>query len=117
MPVVPTRDVYGDDQDDVGFLPRSVDDTRILARKVLGPLIAHDKQTNSELVSSVRVFLRNDRPWQRSADELKIHRQTLVYRLRRVEELTGLKPTSTEGSAMLLLVSPPPSAPTCASTS
>ena len=95
--------VYGEDQDDVGFLPRSVDDTRILARKVLGPLIAHDKQTNSELVSSVRVFLRNDRTWQRSADELKIHRQTLVYRLRRVEELSGLKPTSTEGSAMLWL--------------
>jgi purine catabolism regulator len=93
--------VYGDDQDDVGFLPRSVDDTRILARKVLGPLNAHDKQTSSALVSAVRVFLRNDRARQRSADELKIHRQTLVYRLRRVEELTGLKPTSTEGSAML----------------
>ena len=50
------------------------------------------------------MFLRKDRAWQRSADELKIHRQTLVYRLRRVEELTSLKPTSTEGSAMLWLV-------------
>ncbi len=63
----------------------------------------HDRGHDGDLVGSVRVFLRNDGAWQRSADELGIHRQTLVYRMRRVEQLTGLKPTSTEGSAMLWL--------------
>lgn len=97
--------VYGDLRDPVGFLPRSVDDTRALARKVLGPLIAHDKRNDNDcdLIRSVRVFLRNDRALQKSADELGVHRQTLAYRLRRAEELTGLKPTATEGSAMLWL--------------
>ncbi|NDV03848.1 PucR family transcriptional regulator [Rhodococcus sp. IEGM 248] len=98
-----TVNVYGEDIDDVGFLPRSMEDTRRLVRTTLGPLIAHDKSNEGELVTSVRVFLRNDGAWQKSADELKIHRQTLVYRLRRVEQLTGLKPTSTEGSAMFWL--------------
>ena len=51
----------------------------------------------------MRVFLRNDGVWQTSADELNIHRQTLVYRLKKVEQLTGLKPTTTEGSALLWL--------------
>ncbi|MBY4575494.1 hypothetical protein ACN94_18195 [Gordonia paraffinivorans] len=95
--------VYGEDTEDGGFLPRSVEETRRFVRATLGPLIAHDKHSDSDLVKSVRVFLRHDGAWQRSADELGIHRQTLVYRLRRVEQLTGLKPTSTEGSAMLWL--------------
>lgn len=96
---------YGDLQDHLGFLPRSVDDTRTLARKILGPLVAHDKRNDNDcdLIRSVRVFLRNDRALQKSADELGVHRQTLVYRLRRTQELTGLKPTATEGSAMLWL--------------
>ncbi len=98
-----TVNVYGEDDDEIGFLPRSVEDTRRLVRDILGPLILHDRTSEGDLVSSVRVFLRNDGAWQKSADELKIHRQTLVYRLRRVEQLTGLKPTSTEGSAMFWL--------------
>ncbi|MDM7489742.1 PucR family transcriptional regulator ligand-binding domain-containing protein [Rhodococcus sp. GXMU-t2271] len=98
-----TVQVYGEDTDDGGFLPRSVEETRRFVRATLGPLLAHDKHNDSDLVNSVRVFLRHDGAWQRSADELSIHRQTLVYRLRRVEQLTGLKPTSTEGSAMLWL--------------
>jgi purine catabolism regulator len=53
------------------------------------------------LVHSLRVFLENDGAWQKSAEELGIHRQTLVYRLRQVEELTGFKPTSTHGGATL----------------
>jgi PucR family transcriptional regulator, purine catabolism regulatory protein len=32
---------------------------------------------------------------------LHIHRQTLVYRLKSVEQLTGLKPTSTVGTTSL----------------
>jgi sugar diacid utilization regulator len=35
--------------------------------------------------------------------DLGVHRQTLVYRLRKAEQLTGLKPTSTRGAAMLWL--------------
>ena len=95
--------VYGEDGSDLGLLPRSVEDSRRLARKVLAPLVEHDRRTHGDLLTSVRTFLANDRQWQKSADELSIHRQTLVYRLRKVEELTGHKPGSTAGSATLWL--------------
>lgn len=94
---------YGDDGPDTDFLPRSVEDIRRLARRVLGPIVAHDGRVDGDLLVSVRTFLVNDRRWQRSADELGIHRQTLVYRLRKVEELTGYRPGSTDGSAVLWL--------------
>lgn len=95
---------YGDDGEHGGdFLPASVEDIRRMVRKTLGPLIDYDRANSGGLVESVRVFLRHDGAWQASADELNIHRQTLVYRLKKVEQLTGLKPTTTQGSAMLWL--------------
>lgn len=95
---------YGDDDDRGGdFLPQNVEDIRRMVRTALGPLIDYDRANRSHLVESVRVFLRNDGVWQSSADELNIHRQTLVYRLKKVEQLTGLRPTTTEGSARLWL--------------
>jgi purine catabolism regulator len=66
-------------------------------------LVTYDRTHDGSLVDSLRTFLRNDGGWQRTASDLGIHRQTLVYRLRKAEELTGLKPTSTRGSAMLWL--------------
>ena len=44
----------------------------------------------------MRVWLELDRSWQRAAAVLAIHKQTLGYRLRRIEELTGRGLTSTE---------------------
>lgn len=84
-------------------MPRSVEDTRQLVRRVLGPLVTHDRAHDGNLVGSLRTFLGNDGGWQRTAEDLGIHRQTRVYRPRKAEELTGLKPTSTRGSAMLWL--------------
>ena len=94
---------YGTGQPDAGFLPRSVEDTRQLVRRILGPLVEYDRSHDGTLVESLRTFLSNDGVWQRSAGDLGIHRQTLVYRLRKTEQLTGLKPTSTRGAAMLWL--------------
>lgn len=94
---------YGTDEPDAGLLPRSIEDTRHLVRRVLGPLVEYDRAHDGSLVSSLRTFLANDGGWQRSAEELGVHRQTLVYRLRKAEQLTGLRPTSTRGSAMLWL--------------
>lgn len=94
---------YGDDEAGLDLIPGSVEDVRRLVLRVLGPLIDHDAETGGELVESIRVFLENDGGWQRSADQLKVHRQTLVYRLKKVESLTGLRPTSTAGSAQLWL--------------
>jgi purine catabolism regulator len=86
-----------------GLLPRSVAEASELVGRYLEPLLAHDRANGTELVHTLRVFLRRDGAWQSSATELGIHRQTLVYRLRTVHELTGHRPTSTEGTAKFWL--------------
>ena len=58
-------------------------------RRVIGPLLDYDRAHGTELVDSLRVFLNCNRSWQRAAKELFVHKQTLVYRMRRIEELAG----------------------------
>lgn len=95
---------YDDDPEGgIDLLTSSIESTRRLIAQILGPLIDYDQANEGDLVRSLQVFLANDRVWQTSADQLCIHRQTLSYRLRRVEQLTGLKPTSTKGSALFWL--------------
>ena len=47
------------------------------------------------------MFLSENRSWQRAAADLHVHKQTLVYRMRRVEELTGRRLDRTEDVAQL----------------
>ncbi|WP_405719910.1 PucR family transcriptional regulator ligand-binding domain-containing protein [Streptomyces sp. NBC_01537] len=73
-----------------GVLPlRGLDEAERLAEAVLGPVRAYDAEHNSDLLTSLAVFLDHNRSWQRAAAELHVHKQTLVYRIRRAEELSG----------------------------
>jgi purine catabolism regulator len=83
------------------MLPRSLKEASDLVREVLGTLIEYDASHRSDLLKSLSVFLKQDRSWQAAADELFIHKQTLVYRMRRVEELTGRKISSSSGLSEL----------------
>ncbi|NEK87320.1 hypothetical protein GCU60_16385 [Blastococcus saxobsidens] len=79
--------VYGEQVP--AFMPRTVTEGAALVTRILGPLIAYDSENESQLVHSLRVFLDSNRSWKAGAERLGVHRQTLVYRMRRVEELTG----------------------------
>jgi purine catabolism regulator len=71
------------------FLPRTLGEAEIAAERVLGPILAYDEEHATELRRSLALFLDENRSWQRSAELLHVHKQTLVYRMHRVEELTG----------------------------
>ena len=71
------------------FLPRTLGEAEMAAERIIGPLIEYDREHGSDLVRSLRVFLEHNRSWQRSAEVLHVHKQTLVYRMGRVETLTG----------------------------
>ena len=77
------------------FLPRTVSDARAAVDQVLGPLLEYDRRRGTELVRSLAVLLHHNRSSQRAAQDLFIHRQTLVFRMKRVEELTGRRLVST----------------------
>jgi purine catabolism regulator len=74
-----------------------------IARDVLGALLEYDRVHRTELVRTLAVLLRNNRSPTQTAAELFIHRQTLVYRTRRIEELTGRSLSSTEDIVELWL--------------
>ncbi len=58
--------------------------------------MSHDAEHGTDYVHTLRVVLRLDRSWQRAAAELHIHKQTLGYRIRRIEQITGRGLTRTE---------------------
>ncbi|NUT43823.1 MAG: helix-turn-helix domain-containing protein, partial [Thermoactinospora sp.] len=56
---------------------------------LLGPLIAYDAAHQSELVRTLEVFLDSAGSWQVCGERMHVHVNTVRYRIRRVEELTG----------------------------
>jgi hypothetical protein len=56
---------------------------------LLGPLIEYDQAHNADLVGTLDTFLCCSGSWQRCAEEMHVHVNTLRYRLQRVEQLTG----------------------------
>ena len=56
---------------------------------VLGKLRAYDEQNASDLVKSLACFLEANGHWGEAAERLYVHRHTLRYRMKRVEDITG----------------------------
>jgi len=56
---------------------------------VLGKLREYDEQNSSDLVKSLACFLEANGHWGDAAEKLYVHRHTLRYRMKRVEEITG----------------------------
>lgn len=81
------------------FLPRNLGESRRVVEHILGPVLSYDAGHDSRLVVSLRSFLAHNRSWQKASTSLHVHKQTLVYRMRRVEELTGRRLDRTEDVA------------------
>lgn len=78
-------------------------EAQALIDRALGSLLDYDRRTNSELLRSLAAFLDCRRSWQRTAQRLSVHRQTVVYRMERVEQITGRTLTETADIAELWL--------------
>ena len=59
-------------------------------RELVEPLKKHDRERNSDLVRTLRVFFASGANSSEAADRLLLHRNSIPYRLERVRELTGL---------------------------
>ncbi|HEV7665837.1 MAG TPA: helix-turn-helix domain-containing protein, partial [Chloroflexota bacterium] len=62
---------------------------RAFQRDVLGPLENSDAARRSEFVRTLDAFLRAGGNHMRAARDLNVHRNTLIYRLERIQELIG----------------------------
>lgn len=80
-----------------------VDDAQALVERWLGALVEHDAQHQTGLIPTLEAFLANQRSWQRTATAMSVHRQTVLYRVRKIEELTGARLSETADIAQLWL--------------
>ena len=65
------------------------DALRAFADSMLSSLDAYDRDHGGELLESLQSFLQYNARWETAAAKLFVHRHTLRYRMRKVEELTG----------------------------
>lgn len=59
-------------------------------RKVVRPLVEYDRERRSDLVRTLRVYFDTGANASEAADRLFLHRNSLLYRLERIQSLTGL---------------------------
>lgn len=57
-----------------------------IARRIVGPLVAYDR---SDVVETLDVYLQESVNTSSAARRLHLNRHSLLYRLRKSEELTG----------------------------
>ena len=68
-------------------VPSSV--LRSFRERLLGPLLAYDERHRAELLPTLREFLACSGSWHACAATMYVHVNTVRYRIRRIEELTG----------------------------
>ncbi len=78
----------------------SISDLRHPALEILS---AYDNQHEADLYRTLSVFLSEERNYTATAQRLHIHRSTLLYRISRIEELTGIDFSNEDERFHLLL--------------
>ena len=58
------------------------------ATEIVGPLAAYDRRHRSNLVQTMNAYFAHHGNISQTAESLFIHRNTLLYRLERIQELT-----------------------------
>jgi sugar diacid utilization regulator len=64
---------------------------RSFATEILGKLGGQERQRGTELVTTLACYFRENNSPQRTARSLHVHPNTVAYRIRRIQEITGLQ--------------------------
>jgi purine catabolism regulator len=89
---------YGDDRTG-RWLTSDSADLQALVDDVLRAVREYDDAHGGDLLPTIRTWLEHDRETHKAAQALHIHPNTLLYRVRRFEEITGRSLASTEALA------------------
>lgn len=94
---------YAQIEDKAPWLPDNLEEAAQTFEQLLGPLAEHDERQGATLLYTLRVFLEHNRSWLMAAKHLHIHKTTLIYRIRKIESITGRSLDHTEDVAILWL--------------
>ena len=87
----------------VDHMLRECEHARRILYATLEPLVEYDREHRSGLVATLRAYLASGANMTRSAAMLTVHPNTVVYRLRRIRELSGRDPHDMEDLQILFL--------------
>jgi PucR family transcriptional regulator, purine catabolism regulatory protein len=87
----------------LGLKDQSLDQLKRFHQETLGPLAQHDERKHGDLIRTLNGFFEANGNLAKAATELDVHRNTLVYRLERISELTGLDLNDAENRLILSL--------------
>lgn len=81
------------------FLIRPGDEPQLLefAHRRLDALFEHERRYSSELLKTLEVFLNTECSLTKAAEQLSVHINTVQYRVRKVEDLTGVRLRTPQG--------------------
>ena len=71
-------------------------------REALAPLTTYDAERNADLAYTLVVYIRLGGSIAATAEALFLHRNSVTYRLQRIEEVSGLLVRDTELQRLLL---------------
>lgn len=66
-------------------------EVRRFAEDIMRPLAEYDEQNRGSLVKTVEAYFSHHGNISQTAESLFVHRNTLLYRMERIQELTGLQ--------------------------
>ena len=69
---------------------RNLEHMRRFYHETVGNLVEHDERKQGDLLRTLEGFFAANGNLAKAAADLDVHRNTLVYRLERISELTGL---------------------------
>lgn len=69
---------------------------KVFHDEILGELKQYDIQNHANLINTLIGYFKNDCNYKHTAEEMFIHKNSVIYRIRKVEEITGLKLSSPE---------------------
>ena len=58
-------------------------------KHTLDPILEYDKENHTDLLQTLKSYLWNNNSLLHTSEELHMHRNTVNYRIKRIEELTG----------------------------
>lgn len=70
------------------WLPQNLEIAMQAYENVLGELEEYDLSQNSNLIISLKTYLEHNKSWLHASEKLHIHKQSLIYRIKKVEEIT-----------------------------
>ena len=75
----------------------------LLVSQTVGPLLAQPPHVADTLVETLAALLAHDGSAKHAAEALYCHRNTVIYRTRQIEELTGLRISDPRDKLLLTL--------------